>query len=198
MNTQDKIYIHPTSFLFTQYPDYCVYKEITSTSKPYMKGITTINPNWLPTLGVTLCHFSQPLELPPPFYDPQTDTIKCTVNVTYGPQSWNLPHQEIVFPQHTLDCYRYFAMFLLDGSIFPKLKQLQGYWIAKPSFVMKSFHSNKVALLVQTLKSNEIYSKEKIVAKWKQQPKFLYNAICLWLDKQNYSKLEAICKYFYH
>ncbi len=66
LHSSDKVYIHPTSCLHGALPDFCVYREIAHTSKPYMKGLTVINPAWLPELGKPLCHFSKPLESPPP------------------------------------------------------------------------------------------------------------------------------------
>lgn len=66
LNSTEKIYIHPTSFLASELPDYCVYQEIHTTSRPYMRGVTWIDPSWLSKLGAPLCHFSKPLEIPAP------------------------------------------------------------------------------------------------------------------------------------
>ena len=62
----EKVYIHPTSFLFSSYPEWCVFREITQTTKFFMKGVTEIDPSWLALVGGPLCHFSKPLETPPP------------------------------------------------------------------------------------------------------------------------------------
>jgi len=51
MTTNERVYIHPHSFLFRLQPEYCVYREIIHTKKPYMKGLTAIKPEWLVRLG---------------------------------------------------------------------------------------------------------------------------------------------------
>lgn len=124
LNSTERIYIHPTSFLASKYPDYITYKEIRTTSKPYMKGITAIEPSWLVKLGEPLCHFSKPLDSPPPRYDPEEDKIKCFVKINFGPHSWELPVQEIEYPKK-VEKYKYFARFFLEGQIFPKMKLIQ-------------------------------------------------------------------------
>ncbi|WVO12956.1 hypothetical protein L204_100565 [Cryptococcus depauperatus] len=61
----EAVYIHPSSALFHRSPpDFVVFSEIVRTSKPWMKGITKINPIWLPSLGKGLCSFSAPIEIP--------------------------------------------------------------------------------------------------------------------------------------
>lgn len=48
-SSDDPVYIHPTSALFTKLPDYVVYCEIMETSKLYMKG-TCVTKDYLKTL----------------------------------------------------------------------------------------------------------------------------------------------------
>jgi ATP-dependent RNA helicase DHX37/DHR1 len=45
------------------------YQEIFETSKLYMRGVTVIDPAWLPTFCESQCNFSQPLPDPEPRYD---------------------------------------------------------------------------------------------------------------------------------
>lgn len=61
----EPVFIHPSSALFhCAPPDFVVFSEIVRTSKPWMKGVTKINPIWLPSLGKGLCTFSKPMEMP--------------------------------------------------------------------------------------------------------------------------------------
>ncbi|XAO23129.1 hypothetical protein I312_101907 [Cryptococcus bacillisporus CA1280] len=61
----EAVFIHPSSALFHHAPpDFVVFSDIVRTSKPWMKGITKINPVWLPSLGKGLCTFSKPMEMP--------------------------------------------------------------------------------------------------------------------------------------
>ncbi|WVQ85563.1 hypothetical protein IAT38_007729 [Cryptococcus sp. DSM 104549] len=61
----EPIFIHPSSALFHRAPpDFLVFSEVVRTSKPWMKGVTKINPAWLTSLGKGLCTFSKPVEMP--------------------------------------------------------------------------------------------------------------------------------------
>ena len=65
IGVEEDVFIHPSSVVFdNQPPEYIVYNEIISTSQPYMKGITTIQPSWLSILGKNMCSFSKPVEVP--------------------------------------------------------------------------------------------------------------------------------------
>lgn len=194
LGSNDKVYIHPSSYLSESNPEYCVYREISYTSRPFMKGITAIQSSWLPKLAIPLCHFSKPLELPAPRYDSSTDSIKCTVRVSFGPHSWELPNQEIDLQDN--DKFKYFAKALLEGQLFPKMKTIEPYLIAKPNLILKSIQSNKVAVLVETLTKHQIFTKQQLQSKWKEQPRFLISALSLWIDKSNQNILDSICKYF--
>jgi len=64
---EEDVFIHPSSVLFDSNlhpePDFIVFQELHRTEKRiWIKGITLINPSWLPVLGKSLCSFSKPLE----------------------------------------------------------------------------------------------------------------------------------------
>ena len=42
-----EVYIHPSSSLFNKNPEWVVYHEVVTTSKEYMRQVSTINPRWL-------------------------------------------------------------------------------------------------------------------------------------------------------
>jgi ATP-dependent RNA helicase DHX8/PRP22 len=46
-----QVYIHPSSALFHQQPEWVIYNEIVMTSKEYMREVTAINPAWLVELA---------------------------------------------------------------------------------------------------------------------------------------------------
>lgn len=55
-----------------------------------------------------------------------------------GRRGWELPPVEIEFPS-VLDKYKWFAMFLLDGSIFPKLKKFTKSLLSTPKTMIRSW-----------------------------------------------------------
>jgi len=48
---QQSLYIHPSSALFQQQPDWVIYHTSTVTSKEYMREVMVINPKWLVELA---------------------------------------------------------------------------------------------------------------------------------------------------
>ena len=61
-----------------------MYQEIVETSKMYMKGITAVEEEWLPTFASYKCSFSKPLATQEPFYDVETGKVKCYMESRYG------------------------------------------------------------------------------------------------------------------
>lgn len=60
--------MHSSCVLRRTSPEWVVYQEVYETNKIYMRGITAIEPEWLPKFAPTLCHLSEPLVDPPPRY----------------------------------------------------------------------------------------------------------------------------------
>ncbi|KAI0004526.1 P-loop containing nucleoside triphosphate hydrolase protein [Russula compacta] len=83
LGISEDVYIHPSSVLaMTSPPDYVVYHEVVRTSQVWLKGLTLINPAWLPSLGKSLCTFSKP------FKNRAGDMM---VTPKFGPDGWELP-----------------------------------------------------------------------------------------------------------
>ncbi|KAF8895535.1 P-loop containing nucleoside triphosphate hydrolase protein [Infundibulicybe gibba] len=64
-------------------PEYVVFHEVIRTSRVWLKGLTAINPAWLPALaGSSLCTFSKPVK-----------NLAGDLMVTprFGPHGWELP-----------------------------------------------------------------------------------------------------------
>ena len=62
------VYIHPSSALYhSSPPEFIAFHEITrsaASGKAWVKGITSLHPAWLASLGKSACSFSKP-EAPP-------------------------------------------------------------------------------------------------------------------------------------
>lgn len=84
LGISEDVFIHPSSVLSQRSPpDYLTFTEIIRTTKPWLKGLTLINPVWLSTLGKpTLCTFTKP-----------TKNSKGDLMVLprFGPDQWELP-----------------------------------------------------------------------------------------------------------
>jgi hypothetical protein len=55
-----------------------------------------------------------------------------------GRAAWQLPVMEVEFPS-SLDCYKWFACFLLEGCIFPKLKKYRNSLLSVPKTMVKTW-----------------------------------------------------------
>jgi len=117
---EDPVFLNPATILRNSAPEWIVYQDIYETDKMYVRGITAIDPQWLPVYAPTLCTFSDPLELPAPRYDSQRDQVRCHMNVTFGRSSWPLPLMELEFPVG-IDRFKYFGQFFLSGAVCPPL-----------------------------------------------------------------------------
>ncbi|KIO06158.1 hypothetical protein M404DRAFT_15215 [Pisolithus tinctorius Marx 270] len=52
LGVSEDVYIHPSSVLSQKSPpDYLIFTEVVRTTKPWLKGLTLINPAWLSSLG---------------------------------------------------------------------------------------------------------------------------------------------------
>ena len=80
----EPVYMHSSTVLLHETPDFVVFQEITETSKLYMRGVSTIEASWLPRIQPDYCTFSAPLEDPPPFFDATAGSVVCHMACTYG------------------------------------------------------------------------------------------------------------------
>jgi len=65
---EEPVFMHSSCVLRKIKPEWVVYQEVYETNKMYMRGVTAIEPEWLPKFAPTLCHLSEPLIDPPPRY----------------------------------------------------------------------------------------------------------------------------------
>lgn len=162
---EEPVFIHPLSVLYKQKPEYIVYQYIQETSKVYMKGkdqihvlrmfimkhfvllltqmffmtgISAIEPEWLPVFAPYHCTFSKPLESPEPSYSSSKGQVVCHMTCTFSRCSWPVPPVELEYPEG-LDRYRWFARFLLEGKVVPKLKQFGDDLLSTPVTMIKSW-----------------------------------------------------------
>ncbi|KAH8104549.1 P-loop containing nucleoside triphosphate hydrolase protein [Cristinia sonorae] len=83
MGISEDVFIHPSSVLFGMPPpEFIVFTETVRTSRVWMKGVTVINPAWLPSLGKSMCTYSKPVK--------NKEGISMVIP-RYGPFGWELP-----------------------------------------------------------------------------------------------------------
>ena len=94
--------MYSSSIFKSTLPEWVTYQEIyeTSNGKMYMRGVSAIDPTWLPIYCRDQCAFTQPLVEPTPYWDDEVGQIICHVNGTFGKQAWQLPTVAIEHPKN--------------------------------------------------------------------------------------------------
>ncbi|KAF4522220.1 hypothetical protein B566_EDAN007371 [Ephemera danica] len=190
---EDPVVMHSDCVLRKSKPQWVVYQEIFETSKMYMRGMTAIEPEWLPVYALDMCNLSQPLPDPPPRYDQVTEKLLCSVTGTFGRAGWELPRMEIEFPKG-VDRYKFFAQQLLEGALFPKLQKYKSALLSTPSTVTKTWSNliSRSTTLLNTLAEHEVDSKQKLQEMWTTNPQFLLPAYQQWLPESAHNEVAVM------
>ncbi|XP_072034599.1 probable ATP-dependent RNA helicase DHX37 [Amphiura filiformis] len=186
------VFIHPNSVLAKKQPEYVVYQEIIETKKPYMRGVTAIEPQWLPLLVPHLCTFSKPLEQPIPTYHSDSGVPHCHMTCTFGRNAWLIPAQELEYPR-CLDRYKWFARFLLEGKVISSLQKYTSSLSSTPSTMVKTWANlqPRTQTLLNALISEEVDNRDALIQAWKTDKKYLLKAYCDWLPQGVHMELAC-------
>lgn len=173
---EEPAHIHSCSILRKKQPDFVVYQEIFETKngdsmKTFLRGITAIEPEWLLKFCPSMCNFTKTLEEPEPHYDADEDKIICHVKATFGRSGWPLPIAEMEMPE-SLDKYRHFAKFLLEGSVFESLNEFKKNLLSTPSTMIKSWSKlvPRTETMMSALANRQVDSKKKLLKELKANP----------------------------
>ncbi|KYN01320.1 PREDICTED: probable ATP-dependent RNA helicase kurz [Cyphomyrmex costatus] len=190
---EEPVFMHSSCALRKTSPEWVVYQEVYETNKMYMRGVTAIEPEWLPKFVPMLCRISEPLVDPPPRYNPETGKIICRVSGTFGKAGWVLPLMDIEHPL-TVDGVKWFAYFFLEGQVFSKLKRFVPSLLTTPGSITKSWAKliPRTQVIVQTLQSQGIMSKDKLIEIWVSDKKFLLSAYQKWLPESAYAEVAQL------
>lgn len=192
-NMEEPVFLHQGSVLKKTLPEFVIFQEIFETNKMYMRGVTAIEPEWLPTYVPSLCQLSEPLSEPEPRYEPSDGKIYCTVSGTFGSQAWLLPNIEIVHPK-TIEYYKWFGRYLLEGKIFEKLGKYSNVLLSNPSMLVKTWAKlqPRTTALLQALTSKDVNTKKDLMDCWKKNKKFLLNEYLQWLPKSSHAEFTLL------
>ncbi|NXT24503.1 DHX37 helicase, partial [Syrrhaptes paradoxus] len=180
----DPVFIHPSSVLFKELPEFVVYQEIVETTKLYMKGVSAVEPEWIPVLLPPYCHFGKPVEDPPPSYCPETGRIRCHRPSVFYRVGWQLPAVEVDYPEG-IDRYKYFARFLLEGKVIEKLGSYSRCLLSSPLIMLKTWSKlqPRTESLLQALVAENCDNHDALLTAWKKNPKYLLPAYCQWIPE---------------
>ncbi|XP_069038235.1 probable ATP-dependent RNA helicase DHX37 [Lepisosteus oculatus] len=180
----DPVFIHPSSALFKALPEFVVYQEIMETSKMYMKGVSAVDPEWIPLLLPQYCHFEKPLETPPPRFCPESGRVRSWRESTFYRVGWRLSAIEVDYPEG-LERYKLFARFLLEGQVCPKLRSYSKCLLSSPSTMLKTWAKlqPRTEALLGALVSEKADCRDALLAAWRRNQKYLLSPYCQWLPE---------------
>ncbi|TKC46656.1 hypothetical protein EI555_011304, partial [Monodon monoceros] len=187
----DPVFIHPSSVLFRELPEFVVYQEIVETTKMYMKGVSTVEVQWIPVLLPSYCQFDKPLEEPPPAYCPEKGRVLCHRASVFCRVGWLLPAVQVDFPEG-LDCYKHFAQVLLEGQVFHKLASYKGCLLSSPSTMLKTWArlQPRTESLLRALVAEKADCRDALLAAWRKNPKYLLAEYCEWIPQAVHANVE--------
>lgn len=84
---QQPVYIHPSSALFQQQPDWVLYHELVLTSKEYMREVMTIHSKWLVELAPRFFKAADPFKLSK---RKRMEKIEPLFDRYHDPNAWRL------------------------------------------------------------------------------------------------------------
>lgn len=200
-SVEENVFLHPTSSVARLAPEFVVYNELIQTSRPYMRGVTSVKPTWLVLHARALCTFSRPLADPLPYYDSSLDEIFCWVAPTFGPHLWELPLDRSPMKSGNRRI-AVFACALIQGKVLPCLKQVMNFLAADPLMLLKpeAAAQKRVSDLLHRLSAGPIVvdSRIKLKSVWDADPKFLYFEILSWLQSKFHRKFEVLWEQMKH
>ena len=152
LTLDEPLFIHPSSVLFKELPEYVCYTEVAETSKCYMKSLCAIESKWLPIYLADQCSFEKPIEIDDdnddstygqkkqqkPRYDAKRGRVMCHRRSTFGPFMWPISEVECEFPM-SMELYKYFAKFILEGQVIRGLAAYNAVLLASPLTILKSW-----------------------------------------------------------
>ncbi|XP_003705127.3 putative ATP-dependent RNA helicase kurz [Megachile rotundata] len=193
MNMEDPVFMHSSCVLRRTCPEWVVYQEVYETNKMYMRGVTAIEPEWLPKFAPSLCRLGEPLIDPPPRYDVGTGKVMCNITGTFGKVGWKLPVMEVEHPL-SMAGVKWFACFLLEGKVCSKLQQFVPSLLTTPQSINKSWAKliPRTQEITQHLLSRGIMSKERLLETWEEDKSFLLSAYQKWLPESIHGHVTVI------
>ncbi|XP_071448431.1 probable ATP-dependent RNA helicase kurz [Hetaerina americana] len=190
---EDPVFLHSSSVLRKELPEWVVFQEVFESTKLYIRGLTAIEPEWLPTFAPALCNLSAPLDDPLPRYDVESDRLLCHVSGTFGRAAWPLPVIEVDYPSG-IDRYKWFAVFFLEGEVIPRLKYYKPSLLSVPNIMVKSWArmQSRTEIILTALASRRIDSKSELKKAWEKDPTYLLPAYLKWLPESAHNEVSLL------
>ncbi|XP_050679614.1 probable ATP-dependent RNA helicase kurz isoform X2 [Leptidea sinapis] len=185
----EPVHLHSDSILRRVIPEWIVFQEMYETGadhrrKMVVRNVAAVEPEWLPVYVPQLCSLGDPLSDPEPRYDERSGRVRCHFKGTFGKAAWELPLVEIDYPDR-VERYKWFARFLLQGAVFPKLKKYASSLLSPPSTMIKSWAKlqPRTEVLLRALVSERCGTREQLRNVWEEKSKYLLEEYLQWVPE---------------
>lgn len=188
------VFIDPCSVVFTEEPEFVIYQELVQVNeKKLMTSVCAVDKEWLSRLAESYCNYGEQDKNQEPIYDPVKDMVVKTVKVTFGPLNWELPNENRSVP-HDIMMYRYFALFLLDGLVFEKLKEYTPKLLAPPSTMVKSWAKlqKRTEMLLNKLIEKEVTTRSSLKEQWLKNENWLLEEYLEWVPESVHQQISLM------
>ncbi|KAJ0173159.1 hypothetical protein K1T71_011335 [Dendrolimus kikuchii] len=192
---EEPVHLHSESILRKVIPEWLVYQQMYETGgegkkKMVISNVTAIEPEWLPVYVPHLCNLGEPLSDPEPRYDEKSGRVKCHFKGTFGKAGWELPTVEIDYPDK-IERYRWFARFLLEGSVFPKLRKYAASLLSPPSTMVKSWAKlqPRTEALLKILIMKRAGNRNALKDIWEDRKDYLLDEYLKWLPESAHNEV---------
>ncbi|CAL2038500.1 unnamed protein product [Caenorhabditis brenneri] len=190
----EHVFIDPCSVLFTEEPDFVIYQELVQVNeKKLMTSVCAVDKEWISRLAESYCKFGEPDKNLEPIYDPIKDCVAKTVKVSFGPLDWELPNENRKVP-HDIMMYRYFALFVLDGQVFEKLKEYVPKLLAPPTTMVKSWAKlqKRTEMLLNKLIDKEVTTRASLKEQWLKNENWLLEEYLEWVPESLHQQVSLM------
>ncbi|CRG97415.1 DEAD/DEAH box ATP-dependent RNA helicase, putative [Plasmodium gallinaceum] len=185
-NINNQVYINSNSVLYKNrpYPKYILYNYIMKNKNTYtMFDCLSINDSDLGKITNVCIFINEYEKLPPAKYNKERDKISVYIKPLYLPCSHYLSITEKELNENDFLYYNYFALFILDGSIFPKILKFQIYYSHSSNDIINCEKQN-IKEFIDNLKNNNIINRSTLINKWKIQKNFLKQEFISLIEKK--------------
>ncbi|KAF1760972.1 hypothetical protein GCK72_009225 [Caenorhabditis remanei] len=191
----EHVFIDPCSVLFTEEPEFVIYQELVQVNeKKLMTSVCAVDKEWISRLAESYCKFGESSDKNlEPIYDGVKDAVCKNVKVTFGPLDWKLPNENRKVP-HDIMQYRYFALFLLDGQVFEKLKEFTPKLLAPPTTMVKSWAKlqKRTEMLLNKLVDKEVTNRATLKEQWLKNENWLLEEYLEWVPESLHQSISLM------
>ena len=135
-------------------------------------------------LAIGTCHLSK---------TPFSGSVYCHQASTFGPRAWPLPAVSRPFPAGE-SRFRWFARFVLEGKVCPKLERFLPTLLSKPNVMNKSWANlqPRTNSMLRALGAADVDSKDKLKAAFVKDASFMKGEYLQWIPEALHAQVEEM------